>query len=93
MEPIGKLLAGAGAIATGAQHVTLPPEVRSYRVHVARQVFYDVEVCAQSADDAMRMAEKIPPSELKLKFYTALVAHSADVFQPWDQKWVKVPRA
>ncbi|MFA6290098.1 MAG: hypothetical protein WC661_22150 [Opitutaceae bacterium] len=92
MKSIGSALAGASLVATEHQPLALPPEVQRFRVHLARFAFYEMEVFAETAADAMRIAELNPPSSPKLKFYTQPSAHSADVFQPWDQQWVKCPR-
>lgn len=84
MESVGKLL-GSG--------LGLPPEVQRFKVTLARFAFYEVEVFAETAADAMSIAEQQPPAKPKLKFYTGHSASYAEVFQPWDQQWVKVPRS
>ncbi|HTJ77981.1 MAG TPA: hypothetical protein VL357_03220 [Rariglobus sp.] len=90
---MGKLLSSVGIAATGGHGVSLPPEVQRFKVTLARFAFYEVEVLAETATAAMAMAEQSPPVKPKLKFYTGHSATYAEVFQPWDGKWAKVPRA
>jgi len=81
-----------GSLLTGGAGPALPPEVRTFRVHLSRTAFYEVEIAAESAAAAMQIAQDNPPAKPKLKFYTEIVPHSADVFQPWDSQWAKCPR-
>ncbi len=81
-----------GTLLTGSSGPALPPEVRTYRVHMSRTAFYEVEIVAESPEAAMQIAQHNPPAKPKLNFYTEIVPHSADVFQPWDSQWKKCPR-
>lgn len=94
MKSLGQLLAGNAAATTGAaKPLALPPEVRRYRVRLSRIAFYEVEVTAETAADAMRIAEECPPAKPKLDYFTQHTAFRAQVWQPWNGgQWVDAPR-